>query len=394
MKNDTIWWACAAVITLETQKCQKRHLASIPGPHRHRIYDRREEGLVNLPFCFANLPTIVGKISTWNLEPRGSVFKAAFHSQNPAVSKKRRKLEGAEKTQAVDLRCLSARDRRLKASRWKVRGHDMDGEVLCCGSNHTSQGALLLLDRPSSAVLFLCSSLQVHVDDKLGDHGAGWRYFSFSRQRALWPWAPEGSGLFVMTANYSERLQKTLNHTMQDSLSQSPSSWGLVSVKRNETNTPHTTTVVHIDRASSSRHEQGATPACNDWSRWWLLGSTGSVPHGRQVKLFLKREKMDEVALNSPNKMAVLPGPLPDGRRSGRDEGLGSKLKRHLALSNSYFDRQKLFSKNERRRADFTDASDFSFFAPGLSYDLSRLSDNFTPLFLLWKAITKSLGKH
>ena len=47
---------------------------------------------------------------------------------------------------------------------------------------------------------------------------------------------------------------------------------------------------------------------------------------GRQVKLFLKREKMDEVALISPNKMAVLPGLLPDGRRSGGDEGLGSRL--------------------------------------------------------------------
>ena len=49
----------------------------------------------------------------------------------------------------------------------------MDSAVLCCGSNHTSQGVLLLLDRPSSTVLFLFSSLQVHVDDKLGDHGAG-----------------------------------------------------------------------------------------------------------------------------------------------------------------------------------------------------------------------------
>ena len=45
------------------------------------------------------------------------------------------------------------------------------------------------------------------------------------------------------------------------------------------------------------------------------------------MKLFLKREKMDEVALISPNKMAVLPGPLPDGRRSGGDEGLGSRLR-------------------------------------------------------------------
>ena len=30
--------------------------------------------------------------------------------------------------------------------------------------------------------------VRVVHDDKLGDHGAGWRYFSFSRQRALWPW--------------------------------------------------------------------------------------------------------------------------------------------------------------------------------------------------------------
>ena len=37
-------------------------LASIPGPHRHRISDRREEGLVKLPFCFASFT--VGKIST------------------------------------------------------------------------------------------------------------------------------------------------------------------------------------------------------------------------------------------------------------------------------------------------------------------------------------------
>ena len=175
-------------------------VTSIPGPHRHRISDRREEGLVKLPFCFASLPTIVGKISTWNIEPRVSVFKSAFDSQNPAVSpgcvslhsqcslRKIEELEGERKRKPLTLRRLSARGRRLKASRWKVLGHDMDSAVLCCGSNHTSQGVLLLLDRPSSTVLFLFSSLQVHVDDKLGDHGAGWRYFSFSRQRALWPW--------------------------------------------------------------------------------------------------------------------------------------------------------------------------------------------------------------
>ena len=30
--------------------------------------------------------------------------------------------------------------------------------------------------------------------------------------------------------------------------------------------------------------------------------------------------------------MAVLPGPLPDGRRSGGDEGLGSRLAVYCAL--------------------------------------------------------------
>ena len=33
-------------------------VASNPGPHRHRIYDRREEGLGKPSFCFASLPTI------------------------------------------------------------------------------------------------------------------------------------------------------------------------------------------------------------------------------------------------------------------------------------------------------------------------------------------------
>ena len=32
-------------------------------------------------------------------------------------------------------------------------------------------------------------------------------------------------------------------------------------------------------------------------------------------------------------------------------------------------------------------------FTPGLSYDLSKFNDDFTPFILLWKTITKSLGK-
>ena len=45
-------------------------------------------------------------------------------------------------------------------------------------------------------------------------------------------------------------------------------------------------------------------------------------------------------------------------------------------------DRHKRFSQNERRRVDLQkSASDFLIFALGLSYDLSKLSDDFTPFF-------------
>ena len=58
-------------------------------------------------------------------------------------------------------------------------------------------------------------------------------------------------------------------------------------------------------------------------------------------------------------------------------------------------DRQKRFLQNERRGADLQNvASDFLIFAQGLSYDLSKFSDDFTPLFRLWKTITKSLDKN
>ena len=39
-------------------------------------------------------------------------------------------------------------------------------------------------------------------------------------------------------------------------------------------------------------------------------------------------------------------------------------------------------------------ASDFSIFAQGLSYDLSKLGNDFTPFFQLWTTITKSLDKN
>ena len=47
-------------------------------------------------------------------------------------------------------------------------------------------------------------------------------------------------------------------------------------------------------------------------------------------------------------------------------------------------DRQKRFSQNERRRANLQNvASNFLIFAPGLSYGLSKFSDDFTPFFQL-----------
>ena len=53
-------------------------------------------------------------------------------------------------------------------------------------------------------------------------------------------------------------------------------------------------------------------------------------------------------------------------------------------LTNS--NRRKRFSQNERRGADLQkNASDFLIFAPELSYDLSKCSDDFTPFFRLWK---------
>ena len=57
-------------------------------------------------------------------------------------------------------------------------------------------------------------------------------------------------------------------------------------------------------------------------------------------------------------------------------------------------DRHKRFSQNERRKADLQNAaSDFLIFAQGLSYDLSKLGDDFTPFFRLWKTITKCLDQ-
>ena len=58
----------------------------------------------------------------------------------------------------------------------------------------------------------------------------------------------------------------------------------------------------------------------------------------------------------------------------------GTSLRRIYFFFNC--DRQKRFSQNERRRADLQNlASDFLIFAQGLSYGLSKFSDDFTPFF-------------
>ena len=80
--------------------------------------------------------------------------------------------------------------------------------------------------------------------------------------------------------------------------------------------------------------------------------------------------------------------------RSGDHLGVAKMSKRApRSVEFNFFlncDRQKRFSQNERRRVDLQNlASDFLLFALGLSYDLSKFSDDFTPFFRLRKTITK-----
>ena len=57
--------------------------------------------------------------------------------------------------------------------------------------------------------------------------------------------------------------------------------------------------------------------------------------------------------------------------------------------------RQKQFSQNERRKADLQNvASGFLIFAPGLSYDLSKFSENFNLFFRLQKTILNPSEKN
>ena len=70
---------------------------------------------------------------------------------------------------------------------------------------------------------------------------------------------------------------------------------------------------------------------------------------------------------------------LGDTKMSKKDTSL-----RRIQLFNINCDRQKRFSQNEGRRADLQNfSSDSLIFAWGLSYDLSKFSDDFTAFFQL-----------
>ena len=56
-------------------------------------------------------------------------------------------------------------------------------------------------------------------------------------------------------------------------------------------------------------------------------------------------------------------------------------------------DRKDLRRTKEERQIYKSKLHIFFIFAPGLSFDLLKFSDDFTPFLLLWKTITKSLGK-
>ena len=67
--------------------------------------------------------------------------------------------------------------------------------------------------------------------------------------------------------------------------------------------------------------------------------------------------------------------------RSGDHLGYAKMSKKGPWVAPSNCDRQKRFSQNERRADLQNFASELLIFAPGLSYDLSKFSDDFTPFF-------------
>ena len=79
--------------------------------------------------------------------------------------------------------------------------------------------------------------------------------------------------------------------------------------------------VKHDKRTDKATNHNDCTNNFSDRRRV----ASPSAPWSKS-ETFSKTQKIEAEALIFPNEMEVLPGPLPDGRRSGGDEGLGSRL--------------------------------------------------------------------
>ena len=86
--------------------------------------------------------------------------------------------------------------------------------------------------------------------------------------------------------------------------------------------------------------------------------------------------------------------------RSGDHLGDAKMSKRGISLRQTYLfnelrQTETVFAERKKKGRSTKLASNFLIFVPGLSYGLSKFSDDFTPFFfLIWKTITKSLGKN
>ena len=72
---------------------------------------------------------------------------------------------------------------------------------------------------------------------------------------------------------------------------------------------------------------------------------------------------------------------------------MGTSLRRNWTFLSIAIDRNG-FAEWKKKGWSTNIASEFLIFAEGLSYGLSKFSDDFTPFFRLWKTIPKSLGKN
>ena len=100
-------------------------LASNPGPHRHRIYDRQEEGLGKPPFCFPSLPTIVGKISTQNGELNGEFLTAKNVEVSPGAGCARQGTNKAKPSSSTPQHAHKRRRGQRKGNRRRLFGSEI-----------------------------------------------------------------------------------------------------------------------------------------------------------------------------------------------------------------------------------------------------------------------------